>query len=190
MRLFFVNLITFLGFCCTSASLYFIFNKSNFNLILILLNFSIISDFVDGYLARKFNASSKFGKIFDLVHDFFLYLIIPVSFLSLLSLNPIATFILIILILSGAYRLIRFFNIGTVVKDNQIFWTGMPVIYNLLLIPISLTNLAQSYYFIILLCLISIILMPSKVLFLKLNFKQMTIMLLIFNFMYLTALWL
>ncbi|MEI6728849.1 MAG: CDP-alcohol phosphatidyltransferase family protein [bacterium] len=190
MRLLIVNLITLLGFCCTVACLYLIFNNFNLGLILVLANLSIISDFVDGFLARRLNAVSNFGKIFDLIHDFFLYLILPVFFAFYKQPNYFLLTLFTGLIVSGAFRLIRFANNGIVLHNNKTYWIGMPVIYNLILIPLSLLKSSEIFYLICIFVTASIFLMPSRIRFLKLKIKPAMILLITFNLLCLTALWL
>jgi phosphatidylserine synthase len=190
VRLLIVNVITLLGFCCTALSLYLIYNDFNLWLILLLVNLAIISDFADGYLARKIKAVSGFGKIFDLIHDFFLYLILPVCFTLLQYPKTILLILFTGLILSGSFRLIRFASGGTVVHNQKTYWIGLPVIYNLTLIPLSLYTQEVIFYLICILVLISSFLMPSRIRFLKLNLKSALFLLIIFNFLFLTKLWL
>ena len=44
---------------------------------IIVLTFSGITDFLDGFLARKLKAESRFGAIFDTMTDIIVYLIYP-----------------------------------------------------------------------------------------------------------------
>jgi cardiolipin synthase len=45
-------------------------------LFLIIFSYASITDFFDGYLARLFNASSNFGRIFDSISDKLLVLVV------------------------------------------------------------------------------------------------------------------
>jgi phosphatidylglycerophosphate synthase len=51
---------------------FFLFNKGNITLCLILLAFCAATDFFDGYFARKFKATSRFGAYYDATTDFIL----------------------------------------------------------------------------------------------------------------------
>jgi len=46
-----------------------VFLEHNFNLALIIFSVASISDFFDGYLARKFEVTSKFGAMLDPIAD-------------------------------------------------------------------------------------------------------------------------
>ena len=51
---------------------FYLHNQGNIILCLILLAFCAVSDFFDGYLARKLNATSRFGAYYDATTDFIL----------------------------------------------------------------------------------------------------------------------
>jgi CDP-diacylglycerol--glycerol-3-phosphate 3-phosphatidyltransferase len=51
---------------------FYLYNQGNVILCLILLSFCAASDFFDGYLARKLNATSRFGAYYDATTDFIL----------------------------------------------------------------------------------------------------------------------
>lgn len=50
----------------------YLYNFGNMTACLILLAFCAATDFFDGYLARKFKATSKFGAYYDATTDFIL----------------------------------------------------------------------------------------------------------------------
>ena len=45
------------------------YHHQSFNLALIVLVFSMLSDFFDGYLARKYNVCSDLGALLDPIAD-------------------------------------------------------------------------------------------------------------------------
>jgi phosphatidylglycerophosphate synthase len=47
-------------------------NQANILACLVLLAFCMVSDFLDGYLARKINTTSRFGAYYDATTDFIL----------------------------------------------------------------------------------------------------------------------
>ena len=51
---------------------FYLYNQGNIISCLILLAFCAASDFLDGYLARKLNATSRFGAYYDATTDFIL----------------------------------------------------------------------------------------------------------------------
>jgi phosphatidylglycerophosphate synthase len=48
------------------------------NAFIVLLFVSLVSDAIDGYIARRFNASSRLGAKFDSLGDMAIYLTIPI----------------------------------------------------------------------------------------------------------------
>lgn len=87
----FVNLITTcrLIFSVILGFLYLKISKCNFLLIIITLFFT---DFIDGFLARKFEVQSYYGSIMDTIADKTLNIVV---LLPLLSSNKIAIIVLI-----------------------------------------------------------------------------------------------
>ena len=62
------NLITMMRIVLIPVYLY-LFTQGNYYLAAGLFSLSALSDFVDGYIARKFNMQSKFGKLLDPLAD-------------------------------------------------------------------------------------------------------------------------
>ena len=58
----------------------YVYNTANIIPCLILLTFSMATDFFDGYLARRLKATSKFGAYYDATTDFVLVLGIFIFF--------------------------------------------------------------------------------------------------------------
>ena len=88
------NLLTFIRFLSPFFIIpLFIFDK--FNLALIIVIVAAITDIFDGLLARRFNATSEFGKLLDAVTDkfFSLSLMVPIikinSFYSILIVTEV-----------------------------------------------------------------------------------------------------
>ncbi len=99
------NIITLLRILL-AISFIIAFLNSHFYLSLILFSLAAISDFLDGYLARKWNSSSKLGAILDPAADKFT--IISSYFLFYL-LNIIPAYLAIIVI---ARDLLILFTVG------------------------------------------------------------------------------
>ena len=59
------NLLTLLRFCCLPLFLYLLFGKDNRAAAAWLLTALGLTDWVDGFIARRFDQVSEFGKIFD-----------------------------------------------------------------------------------------------------------------------------
>ncbi|MCF7845693.1 MAG: CDP-diacylglycerol--glycerol-3-phosphate 3-phosphatidyltransferase [Candidatus Peribacteraceae bacterium] len=65
------NIITLSRLLATIAIavLFFVEIKFQFEIILALFWFAALTDFFDGYLARRWKVESKFGKVFDSLFD-------------------------------------------------------------------------------------------------------------------------
>lgn len=179
------NLITVFGLLTTLVNIYLLLTTGleNLWLNLILLNLAILLDFTDGILARKLDATSKFGAITDSVHDLLLYIFLPFAYFYLNFQSEINANILIILAfcffaftvhLAAIIRLVRYTQgKGFTDVDGKQKVVGLLVIYNLLLIP--LTNLLSiipshfSHTIFIVFCINLSVLMPSKVPFPKIS---------------------
>ena len=72
----------------------YLFNQGNMTACLILLAFCAATDFFDGYLARKLEATSRFGAYYDATTDFILVIGIFAIFYAL-SYYPIWLLVLI-----------------------------------------------------------------------------------------------
>ncbi len=89
------NILTILRFIFIPVILYFIFTK-NYILAFIFFTLSGITDVLDGFIARKFNLISNFGKLMDPLAD----KLTQISVLaSLVSVKIIPVWILAIVVL-------------------------------------------------------------------------------------------
>ena len=68
----FPNFITFARILLTFLTLYFIFGEYPILYIVISFSLGMITDFLDGQIARKFNLTTEFGRNFDIIADRFL----------------------------------------------------------------------------------------------------------------------
>jgi cardiolipin synthase len=59
------NLLTLIRFCCLPAFLYLLFGQDNRAGAAWLLTALGLTDWVDGFVARRFDQVSEFGKVFD-----------------------------------------------------------------------------------------------------------------------------
>ena len=66
---------------------------------LIIFFFIILTDFFDGYLARKFNTESNIGKVFDPIADKIMVILLFAFFLGINLDNPEKLFMSLMLIL-------------------------------------------------------------------------------------------
>lgn len=63
------NLLSFLRLCMIPLLVWLYIGKQDYAITLLVLLLSAVTDIVDGFIARKFNMISNFGKAFDPVAD-------------------------------------------------------------------------------------------------------------------------
>jgi len=96
------NFLTFLRlFAAPVLILYLIIDQSfsgkYFGLIIFI--FIILTDFLDGYLARKFNTESNIGRVFDPIADKIMVILLFAFFLGIHLVNSDKLFVSLMLIL-------------------------------------------------------------------------------------------
>ena len=69
------NLITVVRLCCLPLFLYLLFGRDNRVAAGLLLGGLGATDWVDGWVARRFNQVSEFGKMFDPTADRLLFIV-------------------------------------------------------------------------------------------------------------------
>jgi len=102
-----------------------------------LITVCFVLDVLDGAIARKLNLTTNFGKVFDSINDFIIYIIFPLVFF-LFFLNQISIELIvieIIFVFSGVFRLLRQTHLNFEIEKIN-YYTGLPVCFNLLLIPV------------------------------------------------------
>lgn len=79
------NMITFSRIVLTGLFLFFVFTETLLSRIMALLLFTLacFTDFLDGYIARKRNQITDFGKLFDPIADKILIFSVFFSFLQM-----------------------------------------------------------------------------------------------------------
>ena len=99
---------------------------------------AFVSDSLDGYLARRLKAESRFGAIFDTTADVFVYLIYPavILFNKFEMSNAVGIFFITIFLIAGIFRLIRFTANGFLTEGEKKYYLGMPVFFSHLIILI------------------------------------------------------
>ncbi|MDR0744355.1 MAG: CDP-alcohol phosphatidyltransferase family protein [Holosporales bacterium] len=118
-------------------------NKSQNEILLVIILIIGITDFLDGYLARKFKVSSKFGEILDPLADkiflntacwgVYLY---KCHTAQMLALSCILTVRDIILVLGGLFSMVNGFN----KKLSPIFLSKFCTTFMFILFIISITS--------------------------------------------------
>jgi cardiolipin synthase (CMP-forming) len=75
------NAFTLLRLCCLPLFLYLLFGRDNRAGAAWLLGALGATDWVDGWMARRFNQSSEFGKVFDPTADRILFIVAAIAIL-------------------------------------------------------------------------------------------------------------
>tara|TARA_B100000073_G_scaffold339725_1_gene338592 strand:- start:216 stop:746 length:531 start_codon:yes stop_codon:yes gene_type:complete len=108
------NIITLLRIFLSLPLIFFLENN-NLNIVWILIIVGAVSDYLDGYLARKLKIKSKFGAIIDPLSDK-IFTLIPLIWLCLFNLIPFWSLSIILL---------REFIVSAIRKNSE---DGLPAI--------------------------------------------------------------
>jgi len=132
-----VNSITAISLILGLTAIYFALHSYlYFSFGFALLAF--VTDSLDGFLARRLGAESKFGAIFDTLTDIIIYLIYPaiIVFKQFEMSNMIGLSLIVLFVLAGIFRLVRFTIKGFEVDGEKKYYLGMPVFFSHLAILI------------------------------------------------------
>jgi len=99
---------------------------------------AFVSDSLDGFLARKLGAESRFGAVFDTLADIVVYLIYPaiISFNEFEIRGIIGLSLIALFLICGIFRLVRFTNNGFEVDGEKRYYLGLPVFFSYFFIMI------------------------------------------------------
>ena len=97
------NLLTLIRVIITFVILYLIFADFSFTVIVVLFVIGMITDGLDGYIARKYNQQTEFGRKFDMLADRFL---LVGTFIGIIAYNLEAHYF-------GKYELLLLFLVLT-----------------------------------------------------------------------------
>ena len=185
------NLFTLLNLLCGCIATVLLFeNEINIYLVALIVFIGIVFDFLDGFLARKFNIQSKLGLELDSLADLITSGLIPGIIIfrlfkipndltfSIISDDRFAYFAFIITI-SSAYRLAKF----NIQENSKSYFLGLPVPANTILILSLLlifhtsnndfiVDAITNDFLLIAVVLISSFLMNSKYKFISLKFED------------------
>lgn len=89
------NLITFVRLLCIPIFLWLLFSQDNKAAAAWLLAALGSTDWVDGWVARRFNQASEFGRLFDPAVDRAMFLVAVPALLIENSLNPVIAFLVL-----------------------------------------------------------------------------------------------
>ncbi|HHZ13333.1 MAG: CDP-diacylglycerol--glycerol-3-phosphate 3-phosphatidyltransferase [Caldicoprobacterales bacterium] len=142
------NILTFLRFCLVGVFIY-VFNNPNIegNLQWGIVIFIIagITDVLDGYIARKFDMVTKWGKLMDPLADKLMLIVVLIS-LYTVELVPLIVIIIVLakelLMVLGAIFIYR--NRNTVVQSNIVGKSSSAAFY--VAIIALVLNIPYAYY--------------------------------------------
>ena len=184
------NLFTLLNLLCGCIATVLLFeNEINIYLVALIVFIGIVFDFLDGFLARKFNIQSKLGLELDSLADLITSGLIPgIIIFRLFKIPNDLTFSIIsddwfayfafIITISSAYRLAKF----NIQENSKSYFLGLPVPANTILILSLLlifhtsnndfiVDAITNDFLLIAVVLISSFLMNSKYKFISLKFE-------------------
>ena len=152
------NIITFLRILVTPFLVFFIFQNNKIVFIVLLL-LAAATDFLDGYIARKFNVASKSGVIFDAAADKILIISILIAMLIMGYFNIYFLFFLLlrdIIVIVGAIILFLFSFNTTLISSMQHSWASKIVTFLQFITIISVIFNIGSFYFLAITILVGI----------------------------------
>lgn len=132
-----------------------LFNYHNKSILFVLLMVSALSDILDGYLARKFNLTSKTGAKIDTIADFFMFIAITyILILDLYNNTYLVYAITFILILKAIVLLVCFIKYRELSFRHTVLnkLTGLMFVIITIIYFITLNH----YYYIIVISLASL----------------------------------
>jgi len=154
-------------------------SKGEFILSPWLIILSMVCDFIDGYTARKLNATSQFGSMFDTMSDFVAFGVTPAFLAYRISLQFVPVWgglTAILFVLAGCFRLIRF-TINQKDPSVKKSFVGLPIpiaagfIALVVILSLRSWNSIPNNYLFLLMVLMSAYLMISEVEYLAINIK-------------------
>ncbi len=172
------NLFTSLSLVSALISINYI-AKGEFILSPWLIMLSMIFDFLDGYSARKLNAVSQFGSMFDTMSDFVAFGVTPAFLVYRISLSNIplwGALTAIMYVICGCFRLIRF-TINNKDSLEKKPFTGLPIpiaagfVALFVIFSLKQWGTIPSDYILLFLVLAVSYLMASKVEYFAMNMK-------------------
>jgi CDP-diacylglycerol--serine O-phosphatidyltransferase len=125
----FADIFTLVNVIFGLTAIFFAIN-GNYLFVIIFLFLAVISDYLDGKLARKLNQENVFGKELDSLADTISFGVAPAIFGFSLIQTPLAIVSFTIFLFCGILRLARY-NI----MDIKGGFAGMPITLNGIIIP-------------------------------------------------------
>lgn len=136
------NALTLTGLMLSFISVIFSM-QSNFYAAIICMMYAGIIDLFDGFLARRTERTelqSEVGKHLDSLVDICSFGFAPAIFAYSWGLRePFSIALLVIYMAMNALRLAYFNSTGLTISENKEYYTGLPVTYAALFIPLTFT---------------------------------------------------
>ena len=138
------NFITILNLILGLLAISFLFQGQYTDLIIFMVYGCLLLDFMDGFIARKLNSTSAFGKQLDSLSDLISFGILPTLIIFLWfdanSSIPNLKYFSFLIIVCSAVRLAKF----NVDNSNQLSFNGLPTPANAFFF-ISLIHYSSCY---------------------------------------------
>ena len=179
MKFIFPSFFTILNLVSGFVGVLFLLNK-NYDLIEYCIYLSLVFDFLDGFIARKLNATSKFGKHLDSFADLISFGLLPSLILydwfSINSSIDIYKYFSILILLFASLRLSKF-NID---NKQEFVFLGVPtplvaLFFNSLIYNSGTYNNFLTPESLLLLVIFFSIMMVVNIRFISLKFKDFSI---------------
>tara|TARA_B100001996_G_scaffold381113_1_gene369907 strand:- start:544 stop:1227 length:684 start_codon:yes stop_codon:yes gene_type:complete len=179
MKIIFPTFFTILNLLSGFLGVLFLINK-NYNLIEYCIYLSLIFDFLDGFIARKLNATSSFGKQLDSFADLISFGLLPSLILYDWFLTNSSTdiykYFSVFILLFSSIRLSKF-NLD---NKQEFIFLGIPtplvaLFFNSLIFNSGIYNNFLTSEILLLLVMFFSIMMVVNIKFISLKFKNFSI---------------
>jgi phosphatidylserine synthase len=171
-----INVFTLLGSVLAIAACLLLL-EGNQPLAFVLVIVAMAVDMTDGALARRAGVESRLGRWLDSFGDLFIYLLFPAIYWRLAY--DIALPMLVLFVGTGCFRLVRFTLIGFREQRGKLFYGGMPVYYDQLVLALTLAIRLDQVVLSILLVAMSV-LAVSTIPFFKLPVRVLSLGLVVY----------
>ena len=132
-----VDWLTLLSFLFASLGLTSALHQK-LTLAIAFMLIAMFIDMLDGFLARRMNLESDFGRYLDSFCDTVIYLFLPMFILYQFGMQDwLSLFAFFVFILCGFLRLSRFNIIGSVNENGTAYYIGLQVFWSQLLVVLA-----------------------------------------------------
>jgi CDP-diacylglycerol--serine O-phosphatidyltransferase len=132
-----VDILTLVSLLLSSLGLLLAFQGA-LTLAIALMLLAMLVDMVDGWLARRLQLESDFGRYLDSFCDVFAYLVLPLFILYQFGMqDPFSLAALFVFLACGILRLARFNILSTVEEAGVQYHLGLQVIWSHLVVVLA-----------------------------------------------------